>query len=182
MAMREVKLIINTEGILKKCQSMDRNDASITSVRTISHMNILKRILKDNLKIESKELSEQKKETILKIIKNNICQHLTYSLDEDSTMRNIIYKLLSETEETVKGASISLANTLIDPNPLIYNPEHGINIQFDAHGEVDSVSLSREELDLSARTCTLMVDDNTNLENILQLTSESLDRENAFFV
>ncbi|KAI5193016.1 hypothetical protein NEMIN01_2360, partial [Nematocida minor] len=144
MAMKEVKLTINVEGILKKCQSMDRNDASITSVRTISHMNMLKRIIKNNLKIESKELSEQKKETILKIIKNNIFQHLTYSLNEDSTMRTMVYELLSGDEEDVKCVFISLANTLINPDPLIYNPEHGINRQFDTHRKmIDSVDLSR---------------------------------------
>ncbi|KAI5193017.1 hypothetical protein NEMIN01_2361 [Nematocida minor] len=181
MTRREVKLTINVEEILKEYQSMDRNDASITSVREISQMVILKRIVKNNLKIESKELSEKKKEIILKIIENNIFQHLIYSLNEGSIMRTMVSELLYGTEETVKYAFKPLANTLINPDPLIYNPEHGINRQFDMHGEIDSVDLSRGELNLSTRKCTLMVDD-TNLENILQLTSESLDRENAFFV
>ncbi|KAI5192961.1 hypothetical protein NEMIN01_2317 [Nematocida minor] len=181
MAMKEVKLEINIEGILRECQSLDRNDISITSVEEINYMNILKRILKDNLKIESKELSEEKKETILKIIKNDICQHLTYSLNEDYMTQFMSYKLLSGVEEKFKYAFTFLANTLINPNPLIYNSEHGINRQFDMHGKIDSVDLSNGELDLSTKTCTLMVDD-TNLENILQLTSECLDRENAYSV
>ncbi|KAI5192871.1 hypothetical protein NEMIN01_2257 [Nematocida minor] len=179
--MREVKLTINVEEILKEYQSMDRNDASITSVREISQMVILKRIIKNNLKIESKELSEKKKETILKIIENNIFQHLIYSLNEGSIMRTMVSELLYGTEERVKDAFKPLANTLINPDPLIYNPEHGINRQFDMHGKLDNIVLSNGELDLSTRTCTLMVDD-TSLENILQLTSESLDRENAYFV
>ncbi|KAI5192958.1 hypothetical protein NEMIN01_2314, partial [Nematocida minor] len=181
MIMREAKLTINIEGILKECQSLDRNDISITSVKEINYMNILKRILKDNLKIESEELSEKKKETILKIIENDICQHFIYSLAERSIMQKISPELLSGTEERIKYAFISLATELIRPNQLMYNPSHGITREFDMYGEVDNIVLSYGELDLSTRTCTLMVDD-TNLENILQLTLEDMDRENAYHV
>ncbi|KAI5193001.1 hypothetical protein NEMIN01_2345 [Nematocida minor] len=182
--MREVKLTINVEGILKECQSVVKNDTSIKADDRVSHMNMLKRIIKDNLRIESEELSEEKKEAILKIIENNACQYFIYILDKGIGIPIINSRLLCGVcglKERVKLVFISSVIELINPNKFIYNPEHGINREFDMHEKLDSVDLSYGELDLSTRTYTLMVDD-TNLENILQLTSKDMDRENAFFV
>ncbi|KAI5191931.1 hypothetical protein NEMIN01_1749 [Nematocida minor] len=180
--MREVKLTINVEGILKKCQSMDRKDTSITSVEEISHINILKRIIKDNLRIESEELSEEKKKVILKIIENDACQYLIYSLNEERIPMPIVNSTLwYEILEMFGYVFMSSAIELINPNKFIYNPEHGINREFNIHDKLDSVALSHGELDISTRAYTLMVDD-ANLENILQVTSEILDKQNSYFV
>ncbi|KAI5189609.1 hypothetical protein NEMIN01_0562 [Nematocida minor] len=181
MTRREVKLEINVKGILKECQSVIKNDTSIKAGDRVSHMNMLKRIIKDNLRIESKELSEEKKETILKIIENDACQYFTYSSNEGISMPIVSSTLWCRIQEIVKYAFMSSVIELVNPNKFIYNPEHGINREFDIHEKLDSIALSHGELNLSTRTYILMVDD-TNLENILQLTSEGLDRENAFFV
>ncbi|KAI5189704.1 hypothetical protein NEMIN01_0657 [Nematocida minor] len=177
--MKEAKLKINVEGIVKACLSINAEkiiDVSAKSSDKLTHLVILDHILSDNLEIESRQHSKKEKKNILDVLKNNMYQCLIDNENEASTMISLHDALRDGKEEMIKFWSLSLANMLINPNPFIYNPNHGISRKNEA---VEHIVLFTPSSDLSPRECTLELRDINcfNLESALQLTSESLDKE-----
>ncbi|KAI5192620.1 hypothetical protein NEMIN01_2119 [Nematocida minor] len=181
--MREVKLKIDAEGIVKAAlciKNMKNMDKVVASCDRVSYLAILKNILDRNIRIES-EHKDGKEKTILDIVKNDIYQCFTHNEYMAPSANNLHYALKHGNDRSIRQETIYLINDLITPNTLIYSPEHGIYIQVDRNEPLESIDSQDDNADLSTRTYTLQVDDE-NLENVLQITSENLDRQNLCYL
>ncbi|KAI5191707.1 hypothetical protein NEMIN01_1640 [Nematocida minor] len=188
MSRREVKLKINMEGVLNACKSIDKKCVedvyTMYSYNTpLSFVKKLKVILSDNIKIES-EYSEEENKAVFDIIINDICQYL---INAACGLGEITYKLCGalkyNNDKISKNMIAIIANKLIKPNPLIYRPEHGINIQFDKNKPLENIDSDDENADLSTRTCTIEVDSTgfSSMESFLQASTERLDAYNLYY-
>ncbi|KAI5192917.1 hypothetical protein NEMIN01_2287 [Nematocida minor] len=185
MAMQKVELKIKVGGILDACQRIASGNVNMcvhnNDVKT--RMDILKYILEGNLEIEGKH-SEEERKTILETIKKSMYRYFIYNENGADDMEYLHHGLISGNEELVKTRGAWLINSLVKPNPFIYNPRHGVYKKFDKDEKLESIYLQKGELDTSTRTYTLEIDDAkfSDLEGLLRFTSEALDRESFAYI
>ncbi|KAI5191929.1 hypothetical protein NEMIN01_1747 [Nematocida minor] len=171
--MKEAKLKIDIDGIIKACKSINSADAMkeyVAGENKISHLFILKYILKDNLKIESDEHSEEEREDILDIVKNNIYRYFIDATYEVEDMDKLHEALKTGKSAPIESEAISLIDKFVKPNPFIYSAKHGIRRKNNTDED--------ESTDPSTRTYTLEIDDaNTppNLKSLARFTSAGID-------
>ncbi|KAI5193015.1 hypothetical protein NEMIN01_2359, partial [Nematocida minor] len=172
--MKKVKLKINIDKAAEACESADIRDcldANIADSIKLSYFAVLKCIL-DNIEIESSAYTDEEKEKILGIVKNGIYQYFIYYGYGLADISHLHDCLLDTEDNPTKPNVLSLVSKAMDANPFIYDPKHGIyrNSRINEN--------TNEEL--STRTYTLKIKDRSppvNLEGLLKLTSESLDRD-----
>ncbi|KAI5193289.1 hypothetical protein NEMIN01_2450, partial [Nematocida minor] len=175
--MREVKLVIDIKRIVEACLTMkSKNDmkADIECDNTVGRLAILKHMLKDNLKIEDSSYSADDNQHIIEAVENDICQCFIYRYPRVIIrLNNAINN--KEKDEIIRSYAIELANELIELNPLVYNPEHGINRKTET---VEKIKSDTSDDALGTRTCTLEIDDEKffNLKSMAEYTAKSLDR------
>ncbi|KAI5192621.1 hypothetical protein NEMIN01_2120, partial [Nematocida minor] len=174
--MKEVKLRIHVKEIWQACYALDIRDPDlfIGVNKSIDYLAILKEIFKNGLEIEG-ECSDEEKKDILDIVKNNLYYYFIHNPYGVEAMW-FLYGALKKNDESVRSKAFDLIDQLLKSNPYIYKREHGIHIQ---EGINDSANKS-----LRTRTYTLKVDDTdpSYLKSLVQLTSEHLDRELAFYL
>ncbi|KAI5192377.1 hypothetical protein NEMIN01_1991 [Nematocida minor] len=186
MTTREVKLKINVEGILNECKSIngtDNIDFYITAGTKPRYSIMLERIFNGNLEIEGKH-SDKENEMLLNIVKNRFYQSLVDNNHQALGMHYLYDALKGRHDRSIAHEAISLANDLIKINPFIYNPKYGVTRKYGTDGPIKSIDPDDESADLSARTCTLEIDDADflNLKSLMRLTSESLNRQNLDYI
>ncbi|KAI5193314.1 hypothetical protein NEMIN01_2470 [Nematocida minor] len=182
--MKEVKLVIDIKGIVETCKAMKSIfgvKMAIECDNNVGRLAILKHMLKDNLKIEDSSYSADDNQYIIKTAENEICQSFIYRYP---VFPRIISKLNDaikneEKDEIIRSYAIELANELMEMNPLVYNPEHGISRKTEA---VEKIKLDASDDTLGARTCTLEINDAMfpSLRSMADYTTESLNRDTFY--
>ncbi|KAI5188989.1 hypothetical protein NEMIN01_0253 [Nematocida minor] len=179
--MAQIELRIKAREIVEKCLSINAPDSKIR-IRFDSpreQIALLNHILRGNLEIESKHTDEEKQK-ILGTLMNDLYQYLAYDEHKVEIIRNVQVALRIKDNDRTKTETIRLINELIEPNPSIYNPEHGMHRKKE---RVDCIDPESASPDLSTRRCVLEIDDRPSvLENMLQATTESLERHNLFYI
>ncbi|KAI5189824.1 hypothetical protein NEMIN01_0687 [Nematocida minor] len=178
--MKEVKLVINIKGIVEVCQAMkSMNDikAAIKHKDNISQLTILKRLLKDNLRIEnSPYTNDDDNQYIIETAENEICQYFVYRYPVfPRAISELNDAIKNEEDESIRSHAIELANKIMEMNPLIYRIEHGISRKSEAVEEIKS-DVSNDKL--GTRTCTLEINDVKfpSLKRMAKYSTESLNR------
>ncbi|KAI5193039.1 hypothetical protein NEMIN01_2377 [Nematocida minor] len=181
--MKEVKFKIDASKIVQACHSITNSSLDTRANTPIVHMAILEHILSKSLEIESSQYSDKERRTILKIIKNRMYEYFLYNRNVAGIVRSLHCALNRRDSGSIKSKTILLINEVIAPNTFIYSPEHGIRRRVGRNEKLDSIDPDDSSADLSARICTLEIDAAgfSGLEGILQLTSESLDRESLLY-
>ncbi|KAI5192868.1 hypothetical protein NEMIN01_2254 [Nematocida minor] len=180
--MKEVKLEINVDKILKACKAINTEGSNVHLSKNTpkEHLSMLEEMFKDdNLKIESAH-NDKEKECILKIVKSRASQHFAYNANGAKHMSELHDALMGKEGVDFQTAFISVLEELIKPNTLIYSPAHGIKRRVDRNEPLENITLSDGTVDPSPRACTLEIDDARflGLESLLQFTEEGLDRKN----
>ncbi|KAI5193006.1 hypothetical protein NEMIN01_2350 [Nematocida minor] len=181
-AKKEVRLVINIEGMVQTCldeNGMDAIKMIIKSNDKISNFTILKRILEKNIKIE--EADDDQNQDIRSIVENDICQYFLYGKNVASeTISQLNGAINNKDKESIRSHAIALANEII-MNPFIHNPEHGIKRKSEA---VKQISSDASDDALGTRTCTLEIDNAKlpSLKSIVSSTTERLERDNFFAI
>ncbi|KAI5193338.1 hypothetical protein NEMIN01_2486 [Nematocida minor] len=178
--MKKVKLIVNLKKLFEACNAIIAPDSKVVLEHEgyLEELSILKNIFSGGgLKIESEHCTDKEKEAILDIIKNNIYKYYTYN--GYSSIGCLYEALKSKDEGLIKHQFIDLINDIIRQNPLIYNPEQGVHMQFDRDKALEDVLLPDRDIDLSTREYTLEIDDSKflNLESLRDSVVESRDRK-----
>ncbi|KAI5189825.1 hypothetical protein NEMIN01_0688 [Nematocida minor] len=179
--MKEVKLKIKLEEIRKACE-LTIKTATIESASAKDSLDILRNILDKNIEIEG-PFSEKEREGIEDIIKNNMCQYFTYNTYGIRAMDNLNDALKSKDEAAIRYWYISLFNEIVNPNSLIYSPEHGIYRQVDKNKALEDIKIPNSRDSLGTRKYTLLIDNAKFLsfESTLQAISKSLERESHLY-
>ncbi|KAI5192611.1 hypothetical protein NEMIN01_2110 [Nematocida minor] len=195
MTIREVKLKINVDEILRACRfdnSTDSINPFIANSDRLGFLITLKNVFSKNIEIEDvqpdgkedDQYSRAEKKHILDAVKNNIYRYFIYENYKAEIMNNLYIAIKARNNESIRNKCIRMLNELIKPNPSIYNPKHGICRKIDANEPLETIPLDNETSSVGSRTCALEIDDTkfSSLESLLQSTSESLDREFFFYI
>ncbi|KAI5192916.1 hypothetical protein NEMIN01_2286 [Nematocida minor] len=176
--MKEVKLKIKLKELLKACESIKLAGKLLKYHTPKDYIDIVDCIFKDVIEIESGANREEEK-AIQDILKNRVREYFTYVLYGKNDMKDLYRALRDEEQEELRKAFIHIANQLIRPNKLIYNPKDGIHRQVDENEPMEDIDSDDASSDLSPRTCTLEVDyaDFVSLESMQHLAEESMNRE-----
>ncbi|KAI5193208.1 hypothetical protein NEMIN01_2413, partial [Nematocida minor] len=183
MTRREVKLIINVEGIVQKCRDINSMEDMKEVVKyddKLSHLAILKCILKDNLKIENSPYSDEENQHILSILENDIYYYFLYhGFEASRVMFELRDELENKYDDLIRTRAISLVNELINSNKFIYNPDHGMNRKNEGVKFI-KINDGTDKNNLGTRTYTLEIDDAKlpDLKRIADFTEETLNRDN----
>ncbi|KAI5193361.1 hypothetical protein NEMIN01_2500, partial [Nematocida minor] len=183
--MKEVKLVIDLEGILKAYNTIDSAydmKELFGSHGYLYYITILRHLLDKNIRIESELYSDEEKKFMEDAIKNRMYEHFMYndSKDDDATMFKLEKSLrYSRNNPNYNNTPTRLLNDLMEPNIFIYNAEQGINMQYDMNKAVESLGIDDVNSNLGTREYTLKIDDTKfmNLESLYWSTSMSLSRE-----
>ncbi|KAI5193334.1 hypothetical protein NEMIN01_2482, partial [Nematocida minor] len=183
--MKEVKLVIDLEGILKAYSTIDSEYDMKELFRShddLCYITILRHVLDKNIKIESELYSDEEKKFLENAIKNRMYEYFMFndSKDDDATM-HILQRSLSHSRNNPQynNKPTRLLDDLMEPNIFIYNAEQGINMQYDMSKAVERLEIDDVNASLGTREYTLKIDDTkfTNLESLYRSTSMRLSRE-----
>ncbi|KAI5192617.1 hypothetical protein NEMIN01_2116 [Nematocida minor] len=178
MTVREVKLRIYLQKIVNaytaRVEKLLRLD--IRKNKKMDQFMLLNDILKENVTIESDHYTSKEKRLILGIIKNRIYQYFVYN-DKLGTMNTLYLTLRPGTAESIKYEAADIIRHMMGPNPLIYSLDDGMRIKNETS---EDASPTNSSADINTRVYTLEIDDTkfSNLENIFQSTTDSLNNDN----
>ncbi|KAI5193048.1 hypothetical protein NEMIN01_2383 [Nematocida minor] len=178
--MKEARLKINTEGILKACKDINTEGAKLLLKRNAPEesLTILKEIFGNgNLVIESKEDYVGQESDLLDAIKNLLYRNFAYNGNGANIVESLRSVLLREQRniKDVEFYSTALLNELLKKNTFIYSPEHGINRGNEViiGGGDNSTTVYKLEID---ETKFL------SLKNLAESIENDLNREFLFYM
>ncbi|KAI5193012.1 hypothetical protein NEMIN01_2356 [Nematocida minor] len=181
---KEVKLVIDLEGILKDYNTIGSkyNMEELLRSYDLSHITILRHVLDKNIRIESELYSDEEKKFLENAIKKRMYEYFMYidETNENGTMFDLKKRLrYSRNNPNYNNTPTRLLDDLMEPNIFIYNAEHGINMQYDMDKALESLGIGDVNQNLDTREYTLEIDDTkfTNLESLYWSASMSLSRE-----
>ncbi|KAI5189823.1 hypothetical protein NEMIN01_0686 [Nematocida minor] len=181
MNTKEVKIKINVEKIFTAIQNISSIDDLLKHSAPKGYIALIDRIFHESIEIESGADNAREKKLILNILSNRIREYFAYRYGK-CDMRGLYKALQGKKKEEIREYSISIINALTQPNALIYSPEYGIHRWDDRNIQIEDIDIDDETPTLHPRTCTLKIDcaGFSRLESMLQLTTESMEKELFF--
>ncbi|KAI5193290.1 hypothetical protein NEMIN01_2451 [Nematocida minor] len=183
--MIEVKLLIDIEGMLNTCKEikgMQDMRAAVENENSVGKLAVLKRILKNNLKIENSPYTADDNQYILDIVENDFYQYALHIGHEGTAVVSELNRAIKKGEDApIMSSFISLASEIIAPNPFIYNPEHGIHRK---DRKIEKIKADDGRAKLGSRTYTLEIDHAKfpDLKRAAQSAKERLDKQNFGYI
>ncbi|KAI5189822.1 hypothetical protein NEMIN01_0685 [Nematocida minor] len=193
--MKEVKLKFDVERIVQACQAIEPTDDLLKYSTPKDYTDLIDHIFDESIEIVndaddriesdangnivSDADDDKEKGLVLSIITNRAREYFAYNTYGESKIYNLYTSLQDKNPGKIREYSIDIINALTQPNTFIYNPQDGIHIQHSRDITQEDVYTGNKASALQPRTCTLKIDcaSFSRLKRMLQLTTESMDRE-----